>query len=135
MASLQMSDATTNRKHIRHVHVVVVHDPECNVEELCGRLRKEFVVRECPTTFGALSELATRQHACLICCVGGRIGAEEFRGMVGQVAKEQASLIVFIAMPSAKPEDFDCMERMGRHWLDHTVPVDEVLALVRAVSA
>ena len=131
----RQNDAPTARKRSRHAYVLVVHDEDIDVTKTCERLRMEYVVRESPSAFQALRELAARPHACALCYVGGRIQAEDFRALVAQVASKEAARIVFVATAKSRQADFRCMEKMGRHWVEESASPDEIVALVRAVSA
>ena len=131
----RMNDAATTRKRSRHAYVLVVHDGAIDVRKLVARLRTEYVVRESGSAFDALGELAARNHACVVCYVGGRVQAEDFRSLVSAVAKQDAAHIIFVATATTTPDDFECMEKMGRHWVEAAASPDEIAALVRAVSA
>lgn len=125
----------TARTVPRYVFVLVVHDAPDAAGPICARLRSLFIVRDASSAFDALDALTARAYACVVCYLGGRVRAADIGSLVERTAEGQTHRLVFVAGEGASEEDFAYLQKAQRNWLAHPASPDEVLALVRAVSA
>lgn len=130
-----MSDATTtSRKSSQLARVLVVHEKEHRLDEICEALRQTTIVRECGAAHEAFDELAQRSYACVVCRVGRSIAAAEFHRRV-RASTWRDTPLVFVIGKEASTDDADYLHREGANWVTEHATAAEVVALVDAVRA
>jgi CheY-like chemotaxis protein len=127
------SPIDTKRAKSRLLFVLVVHDKAVDAEPLCEQLRDLFIVREATVAFDALERLTGGQLACVVCMVGGAIRGKDFLQLVQHASPEHVSRLIIVD-ESAGRDAADFVRGTGATFLPST-DVDEVIAVVRAVSA
>ncbi len=126
-------ESTTARLRPKGAFVLAVHDSSADFVGLWMALEGEFIVHQATTPFEALERLSGAPLACIVCVVGGSIRAEDFFDLVVRISADQARRIVFIG-PVADLRS-ELLQRSGCNSLSLPVQPEELLVLVRAVSA
>ena len=123
---------STSRVLPRHQFVLVVHDSSEDVTPICTRLRKNLVVHATTNPFDAIEPITVRRRACILCCLGRRIHAEDFYQLVARNSEEQVSHIVFVAGRNASQADLAFLHKTRNRWLPLTATPEEIYDAVRA---
>ncbi len=125
--------STTSRMRPDGVFVLVVHDADVESVGVWDCLHDEYIVRDVTTAFDALEWLSGTTLACVVCVLGNSLRALDFETLVVRLSERQARHIVFIA--PFEHVDIEHLKSAGRDWLAMPVKPEELVALVRAVSA
>jgi len=123
---------TTSRRSSQLARVLVVHEKEHLLDEICEELRKVAIVRECAAAHEAFDELAQRAYSCVLCRVGRTIAVAEFHRRV-RASTWRETPLVFVIGKEASTDDANYLNREGANWVTEHTPAAEVVALVEAV--
>jgi DNA-binding response OmpR family regulator len=125
----------TERAHRRGVYVLIVHDEKVTVTPLADALADEFIVRVASSGFEVLERLSATTLTCVVCVLGGTMGARDFYNLVARAAPNQAERVVFVASEAPTGDDEAFLRQRGMNWIAGFDRPEEVVAFVRAVGA
>ena len=127
-------EKVTVRTHRRGVYVLVVRDEKIEARALLQALDDEFVVRVATSSSDVVERLSAVTLTCVVCVLGGTVRARDFFEVVTRVAKDQAPRIVFVVSGESS-EDEAFLRQSKMNWTAASASTEEILAIVRAVSA
>ncbi len=110
-----------------------MHGEDTDRAALWMALAHEFLVTEATSAFEALERLSGAPLACIICVLDGSTRADDFYALAARISLDHTRRIVFIGTAESFPAGF--RSRTGCNWLVPTTQPEELLVLVRAVSA
>jgi DNA-binding NtrC family response regulator len=127
-------EKVTERGHRRGVYVLVVRDENIEAPVLSQALDDEFVVRVATNATDIAERLSSVTLTCVVCVLGGNVRARGFFELVTRVAPAQATRLVFVASEESS-EDEAFLQQAKMNWIAASASPEEILAVVRAVSA